>query len=381
MGLPSTRIEAVYRNPIDEVARFFNTMHKDHYLIINLCSERTYPTEKFHGRVVRFPFDDHGPAPLSTYLQLCVYVDEFLKQDKENVVAIHCKGGKGRTGSMVAAWLLYSKPDMYADQALKLFATYRTAQEIGGRLQGVSGPSQKRYIGYFENLRFVTRDKTNVLAESFSHLRNTPPCELVSLTLNHVAPIEVGKEMRATGGAVNEKARDVHNSQWNKSRNWSLLITYYPPISTFSNSSIPGSSSSSSTPALVLPKESHFVEVEDDDDNWSADNINRRNLARYSDTKEFYFPAREKELTSSDDSITFDISSFHEHAKSLILTGDLKFQVFRGHLAASLDTQKEKEKEGQKRQNKQTKQTNMANKRRTCALQADTSSMHCMIVE
>lgn len=94
MGLPSTSLEAVYRNPIDEVARFFNTMHKDHYLIINLCSERTYPSDKFHGRVVRFPFDDHNPCPLSTLLQFCVYVDNFLKQDKENVIAVV----RGRTG-------------------------------------------------------------------------------------------------------------------------------------------------------------------------------------------------------------------------------------------------------------------------------------------
>ena len=60
MGLPSTNIEAVYRNPIDQVAKFFNKMHKDHYLIANLCSEREYPSEPFHGRVVRFPHDDHN---------------------------------------------------------------------------------------------------------------------------------------------------------------------------------------------------------------------------------------------------------------------------------------------------------------------------------
>lgn len=36
--------------------------------------------------------------------------------------------------------------------------------------------------------------------------------------------------------------------------------------------------------------------------------------------------------------MTFDISSFASQAKSLILTGDLKFQVFRGNLAASLHT-------------------------------------------
>lgn len=34
--------------------------------------------------------------------------------------------------------------------------------------------------------------------------------------------------------------------------------------------------------------------------------------------------------------MSFDISSFHSHAKSLILTGDLKFQVFRGNLAGKM---------------------------------------------
>jgi hypothetical protein len=348
MGLPSTNLEGLYRNPITEVARFFNTQHKDHYLILNLCSERTYPSEPFHGRVVRFPFDDHGPAPVSTMLQFCVYVYNFLEQDKDNIVAIHCKGGKGqltgqtrtffldglprahcfslcvpppllpgRTGSFVSAWLLFSNPHLYAEQALKTFATFRTSQEAGGRLQGVSGPSQKRYIGYFEQLRTLIHGKPNVLAEGLSHLRNTPPAELVSLTLNHVAPVDAAKEMQRGG----EKARDVHNSQWNKSRNWSLLITYYAPIATYDTSeqlaqataaaadadaelhagtAHPSNvSSSSSLPSLPVPLDLS-VEKPEDPDHWTADVINRRNMVRYGDTKEFYFPAREKQMVGGE---------------------------------------------------------------------------------
>lgn len=33
-------------------------------------------------------------------------VREWLNADKENVIAVHCKGGKGRTGTMICVWLV-----------------------------------------------------------------------------------------------------------------------------------------------------------------------------------------------------------------------------------------------------------------------------------
>lgn len=35
-GFPSEGREAMYRNPMEEVQRFFETRHKDHYWIYNL---------------------------------------------------------------------------------------------------------------------------------------------------------------------------------------------------------------------------------------------------------------------------------------------------------------------------------------------------------
>jgi len=39
-------------------------------------------------------------------LKFVADVKEWMSCDENNIVAIHCKGGKGRTGTAVSAWLL-----------------------------------------------------------------------------------------------------------------------------------------------------------------------------------------------------------------------------------------------------------------------------------
>ncbi|GLB39123.1 hypothetical protein LshimejAT787_0602850 [Lyophyllum shimeji] len=113
MGFPATGIEGLYRNRREDAKKFLETRHGKNFWIFNFCPirENSYDASFFDGRVSRFPFPDHHAPPLAIMPLVAREMRAWLQGSPERVAVLHCKAGKGRSGTMACAYLLSLEDD------------------------------------------------------------------------------------------------------------------------------------------------------------------------------------------------------------------------------------------------------------------------------
>ncbi|KAL9589121.1 MAG: hypothetical protein Q9203_002084 [Teloschistes exilis] len=149
-GPSSTFPQRAYRNPTDALVKFLDYKHSTHWAIWEFRAEGTgYPDSEVYGRIRHFPWPDHHPPPFALIPNIMASMRDWLKGPQTKVgrvVVVHCKAGKGRSGTAACSYLI-SEEGWTVEDALLRFTARRMRSGFGA---GVSIPSQLRWIRYVD---------------------------------------------------------------------------------------------------------------------------------------------------------------------------------------------------------------------------------------
>lgn len=148
-GPGATYPQIAYRNPLKDLVKFLDSKHGEQWAIWEFRAEGTgYPDSEVYGRVRHYPWPDHHPPPFALIPLIMASMRNWLKdaQAERRVVVVHCKAGKGRSGTISCSYLI-SEEGWTPEEAMQRFTERRMRPGFG---IGISIPSQRRYITYVD---------------------------------------------------------------------------------------------------------------------------------------------------------------------------------------------------------------------------------------
>ena len=130
------------------VGHLLQKRHGGRYMVWNL-SEVEYDTSVLDDQVLVYKFPGSPSPPLGLLLKLLMAMESWLKADERNVAVIHCLTGRGRTSTVLSAFLCWTGEAGFTDVNLALEYIAK-CKRIS--VQSLTIPSQVRYVSYFANM-------------------------------------------------------------------------------------------------------------------------------------------------------------------------------------------------------------------------------------
>ncbi|KAL7925634.1 hypothetical protein ACQKWADRAFT_282575 [Trichoderma austrokoningii] len=182
-GPSQTYPQLAYRTPLKRLVDFLDSKHRDNWAVWEFRAEGTgYPDDAVYNRIWHYPWPDHHPPPFRLVPMIMASMRNWLhggdapggdsavkdngkspqplssnptspttepiktERNKKRVVVVHCKAGKGRSGTASCSYLI-AEEGWTAEKALTQFTQRRMRPQFGA---GVSIPSQLRWVNYVE---------------------------------------------------------------------------------------------------------------------------------------------------------------------------------------------------------------------------------------
>lgn len=144
----SDYIKSFYRMCLDDLLTFLKAKHRDSWRIWNFQAEISgYNDFEVGHNIEHFGFPDHNPPPFGMLPKIAYSIEKYLASGGDKVAVLHCKQGKGRSGTAACAYLI-SAHNMSFEQATEEFTKSRMRPQFG---QGISIYSQRRYLKYMHD--------------------------------------------------------------------------------------------------------------------------------------------------------------------------------------------------------------------------------------
>eukprot|EP01083_Nonionella_stella_P007289 21089_1 len=112
-------------------------------------SELEYDYSVLDDQVMTFEFPGSPSPPLGLLMKILLGIESWLKADERNVAVMHCLTGRGRTSTVMAAFLCWMGEAGFStpNKALEYMAQCKKLD-----LETLTIPSQRRYVSYFTNM-------------------------------------------------------------------------------------------------------------------------------------------------------------------------------------------------------------------------------------
>ncbi|KAK0503091.1 hypothetical protein EDD18DRAFT_1136342 [Armillaria luteobubalina] len=225
MGYPASGVEGLYRNRREDTKRFLDHRHGKNYWVFNFCpvKENSYPVSYFEGRVSRYPFPDHHAPPLALLPLVAREMRAWLSGSPHRVAVLHCKAGKGRSGTMACAYLL--SLDDHLTNSLKRshsgeeMAKLRAEDVIDAMPDSTSSaaPNNPLFDAYLER------------PQSTGTPLSTPTSSGSTTSLKSVLDLHTSRRMKAPSDDKKQKQGVSIPSQRRWLYYWSLLLAHQAP--------------------------------------------------------------------------------------------------------------------------------------------------------
>lgn len=184
MGHPamqsSTDGDITAERKLAAVGHLLDRRHGGRYMVWNL-SEVEYEYSVLDDQVLTYQFPGSPAPPLGLMLKLLMSIESWLKSDPQNVAVLHCLTGRGRTSTVLAAFLCWTGEAGFHDpnSALEYIAKCKRLS-----VETLTIPSQRRYTNYFTNMLDGVRPsqpplllKRIIMSEAPKFGKRPPPLE------------------------------------------------------------------------------------------------------------------------------------------------------------------------------------------------------------